>query len=85
MWAKIKSQWFILCLGLSILLAYLTPDVGKEGGYIRSEYTVTYGCVVIIFLLTGLSVKVTALKHAFTEWKLLIRTLLPARQPANLA
>ena len=70
----LKAQWFILALGVAILMAYLTPEVGRRGGWIRSEYTVTYGCVIFIFFLTGLSVKVAALKHALTAWKLLLRT-----------
>jgi hypothetical protein len=70
----VRSQWFILCLGAVIGLAALTPEVGRTGGWIRSEYTVAYGCVVLIFFLTGLAVKLTSLRHALTAWRLLLRT-----------
>ena len=49
------DQWLLLAMGLVILLAYFFPGVGKRGGHIRSEYTVTYGAVALIFLTSGLA------------------------------
>jgi sodium/bile acid cotransporter 7 len=46
-------------------LAYFFPNVGKRGGYIRSEYTVTYGAVALIFFCSGLTLPFDKLvKHA---------------------
>lgn len=59
------DQWLLLAMGLVILLAYFFPSVGKRGGYIRSEYTVTYGAVALIFFTSGLALPFNKLvKHA---------------------
>jgi sodium/bile acid cotransporter 7 len=50
-----KKFWFILGLLVVLLCAYLYPRLGATGGIIRAEYTVKYGCVIIIFFLSGLS------------------------------
>ncbi|OLL27050.1 putative membrane protein [Neolecta irregularis DAH-3] len=47
------DQWFLVTLGVLIGLAYAFPDVGKTGGSVRSEYTIEYGAVAMIFLLSG--------------------------------
>lgn len=59
------DQWFLLTMGLLILLAYFFPIVGRRGGSIRSEYTINYGAVAVIFLVSGLSLPFDKLlKHA---------------------
>jgi sodium/bile acid cotransporter 7 len=59
------DQWLLLTMGLLILLAYFFPSVGKRGGHIRSEYTITYGAVALIFLCSGLTLPFNKLvKHA---------------------
>jgi sodium/bile acid cotransporter 7 len=61
----VLSQWLLLAIGLVILLAHFFPQVGKRGGYIRSEYTINYGAVAIIFLASGLTLPFDQLvKHA---------------------
>ncbi|RSH80830.1 hypothetical protein EHS25_006999 [Saitozyma podzolica] len=58
------SQWLLLSMGLVIALAYRFPSVGKSGGYIASQWTVTYGAVSLIFLVSGLSLSFDQLvKH----------------------
>ncbi|CAF3923980.1 unnamed protein product [Rotaria sordida] len=52
----VRKYWFLIGLLLSILIAYIFPNVGKTGGYIRSEWTVKYGCIIFIFFLNGLSI-----------------------------
>jgi sodium/bile acid cotransporter 7 len=59
-WARVVfdlviSQWLLLAMGLVIGLAYCFPSVGKHGGYIASQWTVTYGAVILIFFVSGLS------------------------------
>lgn len=59
------DQWLLLAMGLVVLLAYFFPQVGKRGGYIRSEYTITYGAVALIFFTSGLTLPFDKLvKHA---------------------
>lgn len=65
-WNFCCEQWFIIGLGFATGLAAAIPDLGRTGGYIRSEYTVKYCCVIIIFLLSGMSLKTRALLSAAT-------------------
>lgn len=59
------DQWLLLAMGFVILLAYFFPSVGKQGGHIRSEYTITYGAVALIFFTSGLTLPFNKLvKHA---------------------
>ncbi|CAF0952741.1 unnamed protein product [Adineta ricciae] len=53
----IRKYWFLVGLILAILFAYLFPNVGKTGGYIRSEWSVKLGCVMFIFFVSGLSLR----------------------------
>ena len=53
----IRKYWFIMGLCIAICLAYLFPNIGKTGGYIRSEWTIKWGSVIFIFFLSGLSLQ----------------------------
>ncbi|CAF4071608.1 unnamed protein product [Rotaria sordida] len=59
----IRKYWFLIGLPISILIAYSFPNVGKTGGYIRSEWTVKYGCIILIFFLQGLSLRTKQLAN----------------------
>jgi sodium/bile acid cotransporter 7 len=59
------EQWFLLAMGILIMLAHFFPNVGRRGGSVRSEYTVNYLAVAIIFFISGLSLPFPKLvKHA---------------------
>ncbi|KAG8936242.1 hypothetical protein FRC02_003534 [Tulasnella sp. 418] len=64
------AQWFIFGLGLAIGLAAAFPKVGMANGSIRAEYTVEYGCIALIFLITGLSISTDALIRQAKNWRL---------------
>jgi len=64
------DQWFIFGIGAIILLAYLAPQPGRKGGWLHPEITSKYVSVVVIFILTGLAIKVAALKNALLSWKI---------------
>lgn len=53
----IVSQWFILGLGLAVGLAAAFPHVGMTGGPLKAEWTVEWGGIGLIFLITGLSIR----------------------------
>lgn len=65
-----QKQWFLIGLVFSIFLAYLFPDVGKTGGYIRAEWSIKWGCVILIFFLSGLSVRTKQLVKEFLHIRL---------------
>jgi sodium/bile acid cotransporter 7 len=66
----IISQWLLIGIGIVCLLAYLFPNVAKHGGVIRSEYSILYGAVAIIFLVSGLSIPRQKLVSHALNWRL---------------
>ncbi|KAK9233874.1 SBF-like CPA transporter family-domain-containing protein [Lipomyces kononenkoae] len=60
-WNFIIDQWFLECLGISILIAYLVPNLGKRGGWIAAQYSVIYVCPALIFFISGLTMDTTVL------------------------
>ncbi|KAG8906888.1 hypothetical protein FRC01_007870 [Tulasnella sp. 417] len=72
----VLSQWFIGGLGLAVGLAAAFPKVGMNGGSIRAEWTVKYGCIGLIFLITGLSLSTEALIKQAKNYRLHIVTQL---------
>lgn len=49
-------------------------DVASKGGIIRSEYSVLYGSVAIIFLISGLQLSPEKLRKNLSNWRLHILT-----------
>ncbi|ORX92449.1 hypothetical protein K493DRAFT_338807 [Basidiobolus meristosporus CBS 931.73] len=68
--ASLKRQWFLATLMCGILFAYLYPSLGRKGGPLKTEYTVKYGVVFLIFLLSGLSMKTRVLARTLLMWRL---------------
>ncbi|KKA21110.1 Transmembrane protein, partial [Rasamsonia emersonii CBS 393.64] len=66
----ILSQWLLVGMGIMCLLAYLFPNVASHGGIIRSEYSVLYGAVAVIFLISGLSIPRQKLVTHMFNWRL---------------
>ncbi|KAL2851593.1 putative sodium bile acid cotransporter [Aspergillus pseudoustus] len=66
----IIAQWLIIGIGIACLLAYLFPNVAKHGGIIRSEYSVLYGAVAVVFLISGLSIPQEKLIRQLFNWRL---------------
>lgn len=54
----------------SSLCANLVPDVAAHGGTIRSEYSVVYGAVSLIFLVSGMQLSPAKIKENVTNWRL---------------
>ncbi|KAI3399853.1 hypothetical protein diail_5364 [Diaporthe ilicicola] len=70
----IAEQWLIIGFGLACLFGYLWPDVASKGGIIRSEYSVLYGSVAIIFFVSGLQLSPQKLRVNLFNWRLHILT-----------
>ncbi|KAI9360568.1 SBF-like CPA transporter family-domain-containing protein [Pilaira anomala] len=62
--------WFLLGLGIVIGLAWAFPQVGKAHGSIESQYSVKWGAVIIIFLLSGLGLEVSVMLKTILRWRL---------------
>jgi sodium/bile acid cotransporter 7 len=63
-------QWLLIGIGVVCVLAYFFPNVAKHGGTIRSEYSIMYGVIAIIFLISGLSIPRQKLFSQFLNWRL---------------
>ncbi|KAI9310729.1 SBF-like CPA transporter family-domain-containing protein [Dichotomocladium elegans] len=57
----LKKYWFLLGLAFVILLSVEVPDVARYGGSIHSEWSIKWGAVIIIFLISGLSLRTQTL------------------------
>lgn len=63
-------QWLMIGIGVACVLAYFFPDVAKHGGVIRSEYSILYGAVAVIFLISGLAIPRQKLFAHVCNWRL---------------
>jgi len=66
----ILHQWLLIGIGVVCVLAYFFPQVAKHGGIIRSEYSILYGVIAIIFLISGLSIPRQKLFAQLLNWRL---------------
>ncbi|KAG9036472.1 hypothetical protein FRB95_008770 [Tulasnella sp. JGI-2019a] len=66
----VLSQWFILGLGLAVGLAAAFPHVGMKDGPLEAQYTIEWGGIGLIFLITGLSISTEALVKQAKNYRL---------------
>ncbi|KAG0181952.1 hypothetical protein DFQ28_008215 [Apophysomyces sp. BC1034] len=65
-----ERYWFLLGLGIVIGLAWAFPNVGKAHGAIESQWSVKWGAVIVIFLLSGLGLEVRVMLQTILLWRL---------------
>ncbi|KAI9263124.1 SBF-like CPA transporter family-domain-containing protein [Phascolomyces articulosus] len=66
----LKKYWFLVGLAFVITMAYACPDVARKGGYIHAEWSIKWGAVIIIFLISGLSLRTRILTQTFMRIRL---------------
>ena len=66
--AFLKKQWLLLGLLSAVCLAFVFPEWGATGGYLRSELTTKIG-IVLIFFFQGWMLPTEVLKRSFLRWK----------------
>lgn len=85
-WRKVLNfilgNWFLFGNAVAVTLAWKWPEVARTGGSksytsslplilaIRSEYSVQYGAIGIIFLITGLTLSTPALWNQARNYRL---------------
>lgn len=62
-------NWFVASLPLVVLLAWLIPEAGADGGWLRANQTSKFG-VALIFLFQGMTIATSALHHGLKSWRL---------------
>ena len=63
------AQWFFILLAVFIVLAWRWPSFAKQGGTVKAEYSIQYGAVAVIFLISGLSIKSKDLALNLGHWR----------------
>lgn len=63
------SQWFFIFLAVFIALAHSFPQFAKLGGMIRAQYSIGYGAVAVIFLISGLTMSSRNLWKNALHWR----------------
>ncbi|KAI8055585.1 SBF-like CPA transporter family-domain-containing protein [Gilbertella persicaria] len=69
-WNLFLKYWFLLGLAIAIILAIFFPNVARKGGYIRAEWTIKWGAVIVIFLISGLSLRTKILAETILRVRL---------------
>lgn len=65
----LKRNSFVFCLGLAVLLAWLTPEWGASGGKLSSQIWNKVG-IIIIFLFQGFGLSTESIALGFKNWRL---------------
>lgn len=64
------DNWLVFGFGIATLLAYFFPNVAAHGGIIRSEYSILYGAIALIFFINGMQLSPQKLREHITNWRL---------------
>ncbi len=63
------KNWFVLSLPLAVALAWVLPEAGASGGWLKSEVTTKAG-VAVIFFFQGLTLPLAQMRAGAMQWKL---------------
>ncbi|MGX9417845.1 bile acid:sodium symporter family protein [Vibrio sp. RC27] len=66
---KIKKEWFLSGMVVAIVLASLTPEIGRSGGVIHLDQLTSIG-IALVFFLHGLGLSPSAIKAGVANWRL---------------
>lgn len=66
---KLKKEWFLVGMVIAIILAILTPNVGRSGGWVHLDLLTGLG-VALVFFLHGLGLSPAAIKAGISNWRL---------------
>jgi solute carrier family 10 (sodium/bile acid cotransporter), member 7 len=69
-WKTMKDNYFLILMIVMILLALPYPYLGTSDGPLQTKYTVSYGVNIIVFLISGITLKTKVFYEAFITFKL---------------
>ncbi|BGP48822.1 LRR receptor-like serine/threonine-protein kinase RGI2 [Rhodotorula kratochvilovae] len=64
------DQWFLIGIGVFIVLAWAFPNVARQGGIIQAEWSIRLLAVAIIFFISGLSIPLRNMYIRALDWRL---------------
>jgi len=67
--AWVRKNWFMLGMPLAVALAWVLPEAGAKGGWLKAEVT-TKVAVALVFFCQGLTLPASALKAGAKRWRL---------------
>ncbi|RYC63407.1 hypothetical protein CHU98_g2818 [Xylaria longipes] len=66
----ILDNWLVIGFGIAAALGYAFPHVAARGGIIKSEYSILYGGIGLIFLINGAQLSPEKLRQHAMNWRL---------------
>ncbi|CAG9767708.1 unnamed protein product [Ceutorhynchus assimilis] len=66
----LKKNWLLVAILACICLAGVYPKLGSKEGPLKTEFSVKYGAVSLMFLISGFSLKTDSIIHTFRQYKL---------------
>ncbi|CAH0548976.1 unnamed protein product [Brassicogethes aeneus] len=66
----IRKNWLLVGILFCIIVAAIFPHLGSKEGPMRTEFTVKYVAVFVIFLISGLNIKTDSIFNTFRQYKL---------------
>ncbi|XP_050314009.1 sodium/bile acid cotransporter 7-B-like [Anthonomus grandis grandis] len=66
----LKKNWLLVAILCCIFLAGLYPKLGSKEGPLKTEYSVKYGAVSLMFFISGFSLKTDSIFYTFKQYKL---------------
>ncbi len=67
--AFLKKNWFMLGMPVAVALAWVMPQAGADGGWLKAEVT-TKLAVALVFLVQGMTLPAKALKDGASQGRL---------------
>jgi sodium/bile acid cotransporter 7 len=64
------KHWFLVGTACSIVAAQVYPWLGSDAGPLKPQVTVKYGAVVLIFFVSGVTMKTETMVDTIRDWRL---------------
>ncbi|EFA08480.1 sodium/bile acid cotransporter 7 [Tribolium castaneum] len=66
----LRKHWLLVGILTCIFFAGIYPELGSKNGPLHTEYSVKYGAVTVIFLISGISLKTESIYETFQQHNL---------------
>lgn len=66
----LRKNWLLVAILCCIFLAAISPNFGSKEGPLKTEYSVKYGAISLMFLISGFSLKPDSISLTFRRYEL---------------